>query len=229
VTKALRDADPSSLWVARQGRYRLDAEMVRDGALLASGLLAEEIGGRSVRPYQPDGYWEHCNIFMGKLVYVQDHGKSLYRRSMYTYWKRTFLHPALAAFDAPSREECTVERTRSNTPLQALVLLNDPTYVEAARVLAERALREGGPDTDARIHFACERVLSRKANPAELSLLEGLYRKHLDEYAKDEAAAKDFLSVGEKPAPEDIGSAELAAWTSVVRAILNLHETITRY
>jgi hypothetical protein len=166
---------------------------------------------------------------MGKLVYVQDHGKSLYRRSMYTYWKRTFLHPALAAFDAPSREECTVERSRSNTPLQALVFLNDPTFVEAARVLAVRILRESGADVDSRIGFVFETVLSREPSPAEVGALATLYRKHLDEYSKDEKSALGLLSVGEMRPPEDIPASELAAWTSVARAVLNLHEAITRY
>ena len=128
--------DPDNRWLARQGRFRLDAEMVRDNALAVSGLLSPKIGGRSVKPYQPRGYWAHLNFPVRE--YENDHGENQYRRGLYTYWCRTFLHPSLLAFDAPTREECTAERTRSNTPLQALVLLNDPTYVEAARVFAEQ-------------------------------------------------------------------------------------------
>ena len=134
--------DPYNLLVARQGRFRLDAEMVRDDALAVSGLLVPTIGGRSVKPYQPRGYWAHLNFPVRE--YESDHGADLYRRGLYTYWCRTFLHPSLLAFDAPSREECTAERTRSNTPTQALVLLNDPIYVEAARVFAEQIVRQGG-------------------------------------------------------------------------------------
>ena len=138
-------ADPLNKWLARQGRWRLDAEMVRDNALAVSGLLAKPIGGASVKPYQPVGYWKHLNF--PKRKWAPDSGVSQYRRGLYTFWCRTFLHPSMLAFDAPTREGCVAERTRSNTPQQALVLLNDPTYVEASRVFAERILQHGG-DTD---------------------------------------------------------------------------------
>ena len=131
--------------MSHQNRYRLDAELVRDGALACSGLLSGEIGGPSVKPYQPPGYWVFLNF--PKRDYVADKGENQYRRGLYTYWQRTFLHPSLLAFDASTREECVVQRPRSNTPLQALVLLNDPTYVEAARGLAARLIREGGADS----------------------------------------------------------------------------------
>src|SRR5438876_8528860 len=150
-SKALRERDPYNMLLARQGRFRLDAEIVRDNALAICGALTTSVGGRSVKPYQPDGYWDHCNTFAGKLIYDQDHNDDLYRRGVYTYWKRTFLHPAMVSFDAPPREECTADRPRSHTPLQALVLLNDPTFVEAARVFAERILRDGGPTTESRL------------------------------------------------------------------------------
>jgi len=225
----LRRIDPYNQWLARQGRFRLDAEMVRDNALAISGLLTRKVGGRSVKPYQPDGYWDHCNTFQGKLVYDQDHGEDLYRRGLYSYWKRTFLHPAMLALDAPSREECTADRPRSNTPLQALVLLNDPTYVEAARVFAERIIRDGGPNTEDRIQLAYSRSLSRAARPDELKLLAATHRQHLDQYKSDATAANELIKVGEWPVPPDIDAADLAAWTSVARVILNLHETITRY
>jgi hypothetical protein len=223
---ALRQRDPYNRWLARQGRFRLDAEMVRDNALAVSGLLARAVGGPSVKPYQPDGYWMHLNF--PTRTWANDHGDKQYRRGLYTYWQRTFLHPSLLAFDAPSREECTVDRPRSNTPLQALVLLNDPTYVEAARALAERALRHGGADPEQRIRFAYRQVLARKARPEELKLLSALYRRHLDQYQADRVAAGELLRVGQHPVPEDTDVAALAACTSVTRVLLNLHETITR-
>ena len=136
VSRDLRVLDPYNDLFARQGRFRLDAEMVRDNALSISGLLVKKLGGNSVKPYQPGGYWSHLNF--PKRSYKNSSGESLYRRGLYTYWCRTFLHPSLLAFDAPTREECTAERIRSNTPQQALVLLNDPVYVEAARVSAQR-------------------------------------------------------------------------------------------
>jgi mono/diheme cytochrome c family protein len=227
VTPELREADPSNKWLARQARFRLDAEMVRDNALAASGLLSPQIGGPSVKPYQPAGYWQHLNF--PKRTWQRDQGENLYRRGLYTYWQRTFLHPSLLAFDAPSREECTVERPRSNTPLQALVLLNDPTYVEAARALASRVIRDGGSSPLERLDFAYRQVLGRSPSAAEKAVLEPLYAKHLAEYRVEQEAAGQLLKVGELPVPENMNNAELAAWTSVSRVILNLHETITRY
>jgi hypothetical protein len=148
---------------------------------------------------------------------------------LYTYWQRTFLHPSLMAFDAPSREECTVERPRSNTPLQALALLNDPTFVEAARALAGRVLRDGGADPAARLNYAFRQVLGRSPAAEEQAVLLPLYDKHLAEYTAEQEAASQLLGVGELPAPDNMNAAELAAWTSVARVVLNLHETITRY
>ncbi len=226
ASKPMREKDPANVWLARQGRFRLDAEMVRDNALEVSGLLSRKIGGPSVRPYQPAGYWSFLNF--PKREWQADQGESLYRRGLYTYWCRTFLHPSLLAFDAPTREECTVERARSSTPLQALVLLNDPIYVEAARVFAERIVKEGGSDPAARLNWAYRRALSRSANPVEVKLLTELYRKHLAAFRTDLASAKKAVAVGQSPLPKDMDVAELAAWTSVARAILNLHESITR-
>jgi hypothetical protein len=199
---------------------------VRDNALAVSGLLVRRVGGPSARPYQPAGYWSHLNF--PKREYQADHGDGLYRRGLYTYWCRTFLHPSLLAFDAPTREECTVQRTRSNTPLQALVLLNDPIYVEAARALAERAMREGGGSPGSRVEWVYRAALSRKPRPDEASVLAGLLDKHLTEYRADRAAASELIRTGERPVPTDLDPAELAAWTSVARVVLNLHETITR-
>ncbi|MCA9120124.1 MAG: PSD1 domain-containing protein [Planctomycetaceae bacterium] len=223
----LHEIDPSNKWLARQARFRLDAEMVRDNALAVSGLLAPKIGGPSVKPYQPAGYWQHLNF--PKRKWEQDKGENLYRRGLYTYWQRTFLHPSLLAFDAPSREECTVDRPRSNTPLQALALLNDPTYVEAARALASRTVRDGGNGEAERLTFAFRQVLGRAASDQEQEVLLALLKKHLSEYSAEQEAANQLLQVGELPAPDGMNHAELAAWTSVSRVILNLHETITRY
>ncbi len=226
VSEQLRQRDPYNALLARQARFRLDAEMVRDNALAVSGLLARKVGGPSVKPYQPAGYWALLNF--PKREWQKDQGAALYRRGVYTYWCRTFPHPSLVAFDAPSREECTVERPRSNTPLQALVLLNDPIYVEAARALGERILREGGSVTEERIQFAYRQTLCRQAGPEEVKLLASLYGQHLRQYQADGPAADALLQVGDKPVSRELDRPELAAWTSVGRVLLNLHETITR-
>ena len=225
VESSARDVDPYNRWISRQGRFRLDAELVRDNCLSISGLLVTRIGGKSVRPYQPPGYWAYLNF--PQREWQNGTGDELYRRGIYTHWQRQYLHPSLLAFDAPSREECTADRARSNTPLQSLVLLNDPTYVEAARAFAELILRQEGSTRD-RLEFAFHRALSRPVQPAEAEVLEQLLQGHLKEYEADEGAAKQLLTVGARPAPDDLPPATLAAWTSVARAILNLHEVITR-
>ena len=227
-TKDLREKDPYNKWVARQGAFRLDAEFVRDNALAIAGLLSPKMFGPSVKPYQPNGYWEFLNF--PKRVYDQDHGESIYRRGLYTWWQRTFLNPELLNFDAPSHEECVAERTRSNTPQQALTLLNDPTYVEAARAFAARIIGECGGDTPTRIKWAYNTALSRDPRPEEIPILTALLEKQRKRYLTDMPAADGLLSVGEsKPtANPHVPTEELAAWTSVARTILNLHETITR-
>jgi hypothetical protein len=179
-----------------------------------------------VKPYQPPGYWDYLNFPPRK--YQHDPGAEQYRRGLYTHWQRTFLHPSLLAFDAPSREECTCDRPRSNIPQQALVLLNDPTYVEAARVFAERILREGGSDPTSRVQWAYRQALSRPATEAERQVLLSLERKHLAHYLAEPAAAAQYVKTGARPVPHDLPTPELAAWTSVARVLLNLHETITR-
>ncbi len=222
----LRQADPENRWLARQGRFRLDAEFVRDNALAISGLLSPNIGGPSVKPYQPAGYWAYLNFPIRE--WTNDKGENQYRRGLYTFWQRTFLHPSLKALDAPTREECTAVRTRSNTPLQSLVLLNDPTYVEAARVFAARLMKEAGGTAEERIDWAFRQALSRPARPEEIKLLVGMFEKHYQQYVADHASAKRLLEVGNAPASSSIAAADLAAWTSVARVIFNLHETITR-
>lgn len=226
VRPELKKLDPYNELYGRQSRFRLDAEIVRDNALAVSGLLALDLGGTSVYPYQPGGYWRHMNFPARTWPTSKD--KGLYRRGLYTHWQRMFLHPSMVAFDAPSREECTVERPRSNIPQQALVLLNDPTYVEAARAFAERIVSEGGATSESKFDWAYREVLSRGVTDREAAVLKRVFEKHLATWQKDDAAAKAFLGVGAKPMPGGMDAAELAAWTSVSRVILNLHETITR-
>ncbi len=226
ASKELQVRDPYNRELARQSRWRIEAELVRDNALTIAGLLVPKIGGPSVKPYQPEGYWENLNF--PTRAYEADTGESQYRRGLYTWWQRTFLHPSLLAFDAPSREECAAERSRSNLPQQALVLLNDPTYVEAARGFAARILKEGGGDAKARLRWAWQQALSRPPRADELDTVRALLDKHLAEYRQDTQAAEALLKVGLSPAPKDVDSAELAAWTNIARVILNLHETITR-
>ncbi|GEP42771.1 PSD1 and planctomycete cytochrome C domain-containing protein [Brevifollis gellanilyticus] len=225
-TKELTAADPYNRECARQSAFRLEAELVRDNALAVAGLLVQKIGGPSVKPYQPEKYWENLNF--PTREWQNDSGESLYRRGMYTWWQRSFTHPAMLAFDAPSREECTAERNRSNIPQQALVLLNDPSYVEAARAFAARVLTDSKGDAAQRITWACQQALQRSPNAEELKTLATLLDKHLADYSKDAAAAEALVKVGASPAPANLDKAELAAWTHIARVLLNLHETITR-
>ena len=220
-------ADPLNKWLARQGRWRLDAEMVRDNALAVSGLLAKPIGGASVKPYQPVGYWKHLNF--PKRKWAPDSGVSQYRRGLYTFWCRTFLHPSMLAFDAPTREGCVAERTRSNTPQQALVLLNDPTYVEASRVFAERILQHGGDTDGERLAWAFERALSREPSAGERDILLRLAGERAAHFAANVGAAKAAATAGEWPAATALKPERVAAWAAVSRAILNLYETTSRF
>ncbi|MGH8636694.1 MAG: DUF1553 domain-containing protein [Burkholderiales bacterium] len=230
VTPALLDRDPENRLLARGPRLRLPAEMIRDSALAASGLLNETIGGPSVLPYQPPGLWEEMAFGEGfsAQAYQQSHGKDLYRRGMYTFWKRTVPPASLATFDAPDREKCTARRALTNTPLQALALLNDPTYVEAARALAERALLEGGAKVTARLEHAFRLATARKPNGKETDVLRTLLNRQLTSFQRDRKAAIEFLDVGESPRNKRLDAAELAAWTTVTSVILNLDETITK-
>ena len=223
----LRGRDPYNRLLARQSAWRLEAEMIRDNALSVSGLLDRKIGGPSVKPYQPAGYWAQLNF--PKRTYRHDTGGSQYRRGLYTHWQRTFLHPSLLAFDAPAREECTAQRSRSNTPLQSLVLLNDPTYVEAARVLAERAVRSGGESDASRLRLVYRETLAREPKPGEMETLRQLLGSSRKRYEAKPEAADKLLETGLAPVAEDLDKSEIASWTAVTRAVLNLHETITRY
>jgi hypothetical protein len=219
--------DPDNRLLARQGRWRFPAENVRDTALFTSGLLVEQLGGESVHPYQPAGYYRHLNFPIRE--YKADEDSRQWRRGLYVHWQRMFLHPQLLAFDAPSREECTATRMRSNTPKAALVLLNDPTFVEAARKLAELAIASGGATDDERIAFLWKRTLSRGPDAEELSVVKGLLARRRDEFKADPQAASELLAVGIAPRDKTMNETELAAWTAAARAVLNLNETIARY
>lgn len=226
ASKAELLRDPENRDLARQSRFRLDAELVRDNALAIAGLLVPTIGGPSVKPYQPEGYWENLNF--PTRTYAADTGANQYRRGLYTWWQRSFLHPSMLAFDAPSREECAADRGRSNIPQQALVLLNDPTYVEAARAFAARMIREGGTSVESRIDWAWRQALARPVRDDERKIIADVLAKHRTQFAQDATAADAFLKVGFATPSSDLDKIELAAWTSVARVILNLHETITR-
>jgi len=229
VTPALHEKDPENRLLARGPRFRLPAEMVRDNALAVSGLLRPEIGGPSVLPYQPPGLWEELAFgeAFSAQEYRQDHGDKLWRRSMYTFWKRTAPPASLNTFDAPDREKCTSRRAVTNTPLQALVTLNDPTYIEAARNLAAHALQQPGND-DVRLKETFRRVTARVPERKELQVLRSLLRNQLDTYAKDPKSAAALLRVGESPVDPKLQPPILAAWTNVCTAILNLDEAITK-
>lgn len=224
----LREIDPDNRLHARQSRRRIDAEFIRDNALAISGLLVADVGGPSAKPYQPEGYYRELNF--PRRTYTADTGSNQYRRGLYTHWQRTFLHPSLKAFDAPSREECTAERPYSNTPLQALTLLNDPTYVEAARAFAARILTECNATGDSdRVTWAWNQAVSRKPRPEEANALLDLLAYARDQYQENPGAAEELQTVGQFDAPERIENTELAAWTMVTRTILNLQETFVRY
>ncbi|MCH7752653.1 MAG: DUF1553 domain-containing protein, partial [Planctomycetes bacterium] len=221
-----RTLDPLNRLVGRQARFRLPAEMVRDTALSISGLLDESIGGPSVKPYQPAGYYQHLNF--PERSYKPDQDSALWRRSVYVHWQRQFLHPMLKALDAPSREECTAKRQRSNTPLAALTLLNDPIFVEAARCFAVRIMQAEFADDDQRLDFAYQQAVSRLPDDDERTLLTALLRQSFDYYDQAEDSAEALLRVGEAEIPSGLATADLAAWTTVARAVLNLAETSTR-
>jgi hypothetical protein len=230
VTPELLDKDPENRLLARGPRFRLPAETVRDNALAISGLLHEQLGGPSVNPYQPPGIWEE--LAFGEVysaqVYRQSEGDDLYRRSMYTFWKRTAPPPSLITFDAPDREKCTARRAVTNTPLQALVLLNDPTYLEAARALAQRMMQEGGTTTADRIRYAFRRATARWPSSKELGVLRSAAQEHLERYRGNQAGARKFLSQGDSGWDEELDAEELAGWTTVASIILNLDEVITK-
>jgi hypothetical protein len=224
VTPLLLQKDPENRLLARGPRLRLSAEMIRDQALAVSGLLAERVGGPSVKPYQPAALWKE----LADMDYTPDKGANLYRRSLYTFWKRTVAPPSMMTFDAAGRETCIVRESRTNTPLQALTLMNEVTYVEAARVLAQRIMTEGGATLEERISLAFRLATARKPNPAELKILVGAFHQYLDEFRGNRKAALELVSAGEFPRNQKLDVGELAAYTAVASLILNLDETITK-
>jgi hypothetical protein len=224
--------DPTNRWLARGPRFRLQAEFIRDAALKSSGLLVDRIGGPSVHPYQPAGLWKEVSHYGSTpataQVFVQDHGEALYRRSMYTYWKRTAPPPAMLTFDAPNREVCTITREPTNTPLQALVLLNDPQFVEAARHLAESVLKAQEAEDAAHLQRLFETVLSRLADREELRILEERLADERAYFGAQPGQAEAYLNVGEFIPDPSIDAPELAAWATVASMVLNLSEAVTR-
>jgi hypothetical protein len=220
-------SDPYNEYFARQARYRLPAELVRDSALAISGMLVCKVGGASVKPHQPAGYYRHLNF--PKRLYVPDRGERQYRRGLYTHWQRQFLHPMLSAMDAPSREECTAERPRSNTPLEALVMLNDPSMVDASIALASRLLRRTAKSDLDRLRFGFQLATSRMPDTDESEALLKFLEHQKAYYAEHPDEASALIDSADKYAvTTDADDETLAAWTAASRAMMNLHETVSR-
>ena len=227
ATKALREIDPENRRLARGPRFRLAGEFIRDSALAASGLLVRKIGGPSVKPYQPPGLWNEVSL-SGNVRFVQDKGEKLWRRSLYTYWKRSSPAPSATIFDTPTREKCVVRRSRTNTPLQALVTLNDPQFVEAARALAQRGLLEVPQGIAPRVEHIHRLATGCRPTATTTRLLEAAYREELQVFRSEPERAAGLLAIGESPRDESIDAVEHAAWTVVASMILNLDQTLTR-
>ena len=229
VSPALLTRDPENQLLARGPRFRYDAEVIRDSILFSSGLLVERAGGKSVKPYQPEGIWEAV-AFVGSNTrdFKADAGESLYRRSLYTFWKRTAPPPSMSTFDAPSRENCTVRRPRTNTPLQALALMNDKQYIDAARKLAERMLREGGATPEERLTYGFRWMTARPPSPREMVVLKKTLEKQTAFFQADKPAADKLLAYGDTPRDATLEPGEYAAWTMIANLLINLDETITR-
>jgi hypothetical protein len=228
VTKDKLEKDPENRLLSRGPRFRMDAEMVRDYALATSGLMSPKIGGPSVKPYQPPGVWEAvAMIGSNTRDYKQDSGESLYRRSLYTFWKRSAPPASMDVFNAPNREHCVMARERTNTPLQALVTLNDPQFVEAARRLAEHAVKAAA-DSPGRMNFLAERLLSRRLRPKEAAIVQASLEKFQKYYAISEEDAKKLIDVGESPVDVQAPPADLAAWTMVANELMNLDEVLNK-
>jgi len=230
VTPALYQKDPKNRLLARGPRFRLDAETLRDQALAVSGLLVPTVGGPSVKPPQPDGLWHAVGYSGSNTVrFKKDTGPDkVFRRGLYTFWKRTSPPPEMTTFDAPSREACTTRRERTNTPLQALLLLNDPQYLEAARALGQRMMKEGGKSPEERIQFAYTLATAKPITPADLKLTLNTFQDMLKHYQSDQKAATELIAVGESKPDATLNPQELAAWTMVANLILNLDEVLSK-
>ena len=225
---AMFERDPENRLLTRGPRFRIQAESVRDQALFLAGILNEKIGGPSVRPYQPDGVWDEINVYGNLRNYKHDTNGNEYRRSMYTIWKRTAAPPAMTIFDAPGREICVVHRSRTNTPLQALALLNDQTYVEASRKFAEMMIVEGGTTSEQRIGFAFKRAVSRDPSPDEMKVLKSGLEKRMEKFKANVESARQLIAVGDSKPLANLDPVEVAAYTTTASVILNMDETITK-
>jgi hypothetical protein len=229
ITKEKLEKDPANRFLSRGPRFRMDAEMLRDYALSASGLLVRKIGGPSVKPYQPPGVWEAvAMIGSNTRDYKQDAGENLYRRSMYTFWKRAAPPASLDILNAPNRETCAVRRERTNTPLQALVTLNDPQFVEAARHLATGMLKEAGAATPDRIQWMAARLLARPLRSEELAVAEATLADFQAYYGQHQGDAQKLIAVGESKPDASLDQAQLAAWTMLANELLNLDEVLNK-
>jgi hypothetical protein len=229
--KKLREVDPGNIYLARSSRYRLNSEMIRDNILFSSGLLHYELGGPSVKPYQPEGLWEAISVGIkgrGEPVYIADQGEKLYRRSLYTYWRKTIPPPSMLIFDAPMKEFCEVRRVRTSTPLQALNLLNDPQLLEAARVLGSKLVEQSSLSVEKKIELAFRKIISRQPEDHELEILLQGYHEEYDRFKANPAEAKKFLQVGAYPQNEKLDQLECAAMMHVVSIIYNLDEAISK-
>ena len=228
VSPSLLERDPENRLIARGPRFRLPAELIRDNALAVSGLLVDTIGGPSVRPYMPENVWDETSRYGDLRGYKADKGDALYRRTLYTFWKRTAAPPSMLIFDSPTRESCRIRRSTTNTPLQALSLLNEITYVEAARALAQKMLTEGGATATARITYGFQRATGRAPDNSELKLLNSGLEKRLARFKADPDATKKLLSIGASQTNDKLDAAELAAYTMTANVLLNLDEVVTR-
>jgi hypothetical protein len=229
VTPEKLELDPRNRYLSRAPRFRMDAEMIRDSALAASGLLVEKVGGPSVKPYQPEGVWEAVAMPESNTrFYEQDDGPALYRRSLYTFWKRAAPPATMDVFNAPSRETCTVRRERTNTPLQALTTMNDPQFVEAARVLAGHALAAAEGETEAAIDELSNRILLRPLSESERSIVRATLEAMRAYYEEQPGSALELLSVGESAPDDGVPPAKLAAFAMVANQLMNLDEVVNK-
>jgi hypothetical protein len=227
VTAEQLRRDPENVFLSHAPRLRLQGEFIRDSALAVSGALNGKVGGPSVKPYQPPRIWNEVAL-NGGLFYKPDKGAKLYRRSMYTYWKRSAPMPNMMVFDAPTREKCVIQRPRTNTPMQALVTMNDVQFVEAARVFAQRVLQKGGADFDSQLDYAFLLTTARPADELRKRVFRNLYDSQLKVFSADAKRAGELLAFGETKRDESLDLAKHAAWTTVASAIFNLDEVITK-
>ncbi|MEM1124261.1 MAG: DUF1553 domain-containing protein, partial [Bacteroidota bacterium] len=219
--------DPTNDWYAHYPAHRLSAEVIRDNALAASGLLEQKVGGPSVYPYQPKGIWKALAT-RNATQYEQGQGKDLYRRSMYTIWKRSAPPPSMMNFDAPDRYYCTVSRQKTATPLQSLVLMNDPQYVEAARVLAERTMQLSETNQEQKIDFVFKSLVGRKPDVTEKTSLSNLFEEVQADFKKDKKSVKELLSIGERPVNRQLDAVELSAYTMIASTVMNFDEFVMK-